>query len=129
MTDTAAEKVRERKFVRITNGQANRAVNLKRQIRNLLLFGLSIALMFDTLGGRLLEEQAGYLFAWTEEVSAGGFHAGAYVNGEPVPDGQGKTITTAQDRPPHPGMIHILCSTLLFFARQETISFISADAR
>ena len=28
-------------------------------------------------GGRLLQEQADYLFAWTEGVSAGGFHAGA----------------------------------------------------
>jgi len=48
-------------------------------------------------GGRLLREQADYLFAWTEAVSAGGFHAGAYVSGEPVPDGPGKTITTAQN--------------------------------
>ena len=48
-------------------------------------------------GGRLLQEQADYLFAWTEGVSAGGFHAGAYVSGEPVPDGPGKTITTAQN--------------------------------
>jgi len=48
-------------------------------------------------GGRLVQEQANYLFAWTEAVSAGGFHAGAYVSGEPVPDGPGKTITTAQN--------------------------------
>jgi hypothetical protein len=48
-------------------------------------------------GGRLAQEQADYLFAWTEGVSAGGFHAGAYVSGEPVPDGPGKTITTAQN--------------------------------
>jgi hypothetical protein len=48
-------------------------------------------------GGRLLQEQADYLFAWTEGVSAGDFHAGAYVSGEPVPDGPGKTITTAQN--------------------------------
>jgi hypothetical protein len=48
-------------------------------------------------GGRLLQEQADYLFAWTEGVNAGGFHAGAYVSGEPVPDGPGKTITTAQN--------------------------------
>ena len=46
MTDTAANrKVSVRKFVRITNGQANGAVDSKREIRNLLLFGLSIALM------------------------------------------------------------------------------------
>jgi Domain of unknown function (DUF1906) len=47
-------------------------------------------------GGRLLQEQADYLFAWTEGVSAGGFHGGAYVSGVPAPDGPGKTITTAQ---------------------------------
>ncbi len=46
MTDTAANReVRVRKFVRITNGQANGAVDSKREIRNLLLFGLSIAFM------------------------------------------------------------------------------------
>ncbi len=48
-------------------------------------------------GGRLLGEQADYLFAWTEGVSAGGFHPGAYVSGQPVPDGPGKSITTAQN--------------------------------
>jgi hypothetical protein len=48
-------------------------------------------------GGRLLPEQADYLFAWTEGVSAGGFHAGAYVSGVAAPDGPGKTITTAQN--------------------------------
>ncbi|AFL89946.1 protein of unknown function (DUF1906) [Terriglobus roseus DSM 18391] len=48
-------------------------------------------------GGRLLAEQADYLFAWTEAVSAGGFRAGAYVSGQPVSDGPGKTITTAQN--------------------------------
>jgi hypothetical protein len=48
-------------------------------------------------GGRLLPEQAEYLFAWTEALSAGSFRAGAYVSGQPVPDGPGKTITTAQN--------------------------------
>lgn len=48
-------------------------------------------------GGRLLQEQGDYLFAWTEAVSTGGYHAGAYVSGQPVPDGPGKTITTAQN--------------------------------
>ena len=46
MRDAAANrKVRVRKFFRITDGQANGAVDSKREIRNLLLFGLSIALM------------------------------------------------------------------------------------
>ena len=48
-------------------------------------------------GGRLLPEQGDYLFAWTEEVSASGYHAGVYASGQPVPDSPGKTITTAQN--------------------------------
>jgi hypothetical protein len=48
-------------------------------------------------GGRLLPEQADYLFAWTEGVSVGGYHAGVYASGQPVPDSPGKTITTAQN--------------------------------
>ena len=48
-------------------------------------------------GGRLLQEQADYLFAWTEGVSTGGFRPGVYASGQPVPDGPGKTITTAQN--------------------------------
>jgi hypothetical protein len=48
-------------------------------------------------GGRLLPEQADYLFGWTEAVSRSPYKAGAYVSGQAVPDGPGKTITTAQD--------------------------------
>jgi hypothetical protein len=48
-------------------------------------------------GGRLVQEQSDYLFAWTEGVNAGGFRAGGYVSGEPVPDGPSKTITTAEN--------------------------------
>jgi len=48
-------------------------------------------------GGRMLPEQATYLFAWTETVSAAGFRAGVYGSGQPVSDGPGATITTAQD--------------------------------
>jgi hypothetical protein len=48
-------------------------------------------------GGRMLPEQAAYLFAWTEAVSATGFRAGVYGSGQPVNDGPGATITTAQD--------------------------------
>ena len=53
-------------------------------------------------GGRLLPEQAAYLLAWTEGVSAAGFRAGVYASGQPVPDGTGsdgrpQTITTAAD--------------------------------
>ena len=48
-------------------------------------------------GGRMLEEQADYLFGWTEAVSAGGFRAGVYCSGQPVKEERGKTITTAED--------------------------------
>ena len=46
-------------------------------------------------GGRLTGPQMQYFFAWTETVSASGYKAGAYVSGEPVPDGPGRTISTA----------------------------------
>jgi hypothetical protein len=48
-------------------------------------------------GGRLLPEQTAYLFAWIDAVRAAGARAGVYCSGIPVPDGHGKTITTAQD--------------------------------
>ncbi len=53
-------------------------------------------------GGRLLPEQAGYFFAWTEQVGASAYHPGAYLSGQSSPDGTGPdgaklTITTAQD--------------------------------
>ena len=48
-------------------------------------------------GGRLLDEQAGYLLAWTEAVAAGGFRPGVYASGQPVPDEPGTTIDTVRD--------------------------------
>ena len=53
-------------------------------------------------GGRLLPEQAAYLFGWTEAVATSPYRPGAYVSGQPVPDGIGPggkplSITTAQD--------------------------------
>ena len=53
-------------------------------------------------GGRLLPEQAEYLLAWTEAVAASPFKPGAYLSGQPAPDGNGPdgkpaTITTAED--------------------------------
>ena len=47
-------------------------------------------------GGRLLPEQAAYLFAWVDAVRAGGARAGVYCSGIPVAEGSG-TVTTAQD--------------------------------
>jgi hypothetical protein len=48
-------------------------------------------------GGRLLPEQADYLFGWTEAVGRSAYKPGGYVSGQAVGDGPGKTITTAQD--------------------------------
>jgi hypothetical protein len=47
-------------------------------------------------GGRLLSEQAAYLFAWVDTVRRAGARAGVYCSGIEVPDGSG-TISTAQD--------------------------------
>ena len=48
-------------------------------------------------GGRLLPEQADYLFAWTETVAAAGFQPGVYGSGQKVDEGHGQSITTAKD--------------------------------
>ena len=47
-------------------------------------------------GGRLLPEQAAYLFAWVDAVRAGGARTGVYCSGIDVPEGHG-TISTARD--------------------------------
>jgi hypothetical protein len=58
-------------------------------------------------GGRLLPEQAAYLFAWTEAVAASTYKPGVYLSGQPVPDEPGKTITTAQDVRTQVGAKHL----------------------
>jgi len=47
-------------------------------------------------GGRLLQEQADYIFAWVDAVRAAGARAGVYCSGIEVRDGSG-TISTALD--------------------------------
>lgn len=47
-------------------------------------------------GGRLLDEQSTYLLAWIEAIAASTYKPGVYLSGQPVEDGPGKTITTAQ---------------------------------
>ncbi|WP_260706322.1 glycoside hydrolase domain-containing protein [Edaphobacter flagellatus] len=47
-------------------------------------------------GGRLLDEQSSYLLAWTETVAASPYKPGVYLSGQPVDDGPGQTISTAQ---------------------------------
>lgn len=58
-------------------------------------------------GGRLLPEQADYLFAWTEAVAGSGYRPGVYASGQPVNEGHGHTITTAQDITSHVASQHL----------------------
>ena len=48
-------------------------------------------------GGRLLEEQAAYLLAWTEAVAASNYRAGVYASGQRVQDDPGVWIDTIED--------------------------------
>jgi hypothetical protein len=48
-------------------------------------------------GGRLLEEQAQYLLAWTESIAASGFRPGVYASGQRVQDSPGVWIDTIED--------------------------------
>lgn len=58
-------------------------------------------------GGRLLPEQAAYLFAWTEVVTRSGYRPGVYGSGQPVNEGYGHTITTAEDIRTHVAAQHL----------------------
>jgi hypothetical protein len=58
-------------------------------------------------GGRLLAEQADYLFAWTEAVAGSGYRPGVYASGQPVNEGHGHTITTAEDIRSHVATGHL----------------------
>ena len=68
-------------------------------------------------GGRLLDEQAAYLFAWTEAVARSIYLPGVYVSGQPVSDGGGRTITTAQDIREHVAAQHL--HPIAFFVYQD----------
>ncbi len=48
-------------------------------------------------GGRLPDTYHAYLGAWSQALTRAGFRAGAYCSGMPVNEGQGVSITTAQD--------------------------------
>ncbi|HVZ16042.1 MAG TPA: glycoside hydrolase domain-containing protein [Terriglobales bacterium] len=58
-------------------------------------------------GGRLLEPQKDYLFAWIDAVSSGGFRTGVYCSGIPVTENTGNTITTAADIRQNAGDRHV----------------------
>jgi hypothetical protein len=60
-------------------------------------FSLDVLIFLDQEeGGRLLPEQATYLFAWVDAVRDAGARAGVYCSGITVPEGNG-AISTAQD--------------------------------
>lgn len=48
-------------------------------------------------GGRLLDPQKAYLFAWIDAVNSSGYRAGVYCSGIPVAEGSGDTVVTADD--------------------------------
>lgn len=48
-------------------------------------------------GGRLLDEQAAYLLAWTEAVATSNFRPGVYASGQRVQDSPGVWIDTVED--------------------------------
>jgi hypothetical protein len=66
----------------------------------------TIVFLDQEQGGRLLPEQAGYLFAWTEAVARSGYRPGVYASGQPVDEGHGHSITTAQDIREHVAAQH-----------------------
>ena len=48
-------------------------------------------------GGRLLDPQKAYLFAWIDAVNSGGYRAGVYCSGIPATEKAGTVIITADD--------------------------------
>jgi Domain of unknown function (DUF1906) len=48
-------------------------------------------------GGRLTDDQLGYIRGWTKAIEGAGYKPGVYASGRPVDDGPGAKITTAQD--------------------------------
>ncbi len=60
-------------------------------------FAANIRIFLDQEeGGRLLPEQAAYLFAWISAVQATGARAGVYCSGIPVQEGR-NSISTSED--------------------------------
>ena len=48
-------------------------------------------------GGRLLEPQKDYLFAWIDSVNSAGYRAGVYCSGIPNTESSGEKVVTADD--------------------------------
>jgi hypothetical protein len=48
-------------------------------------------------GGRMLDEQKQYVFAWADAVKQAGFRPGVYCSGIEIPEQEGGVISTARD--------------------------------
>ena len=71
-------------------------------------FPLSTIIFLDQEeGGRLLEAQKDYLFAWIDAVNSGGFRAGVYCSGIPATEKSGEAVVTADDIHKNAGDRHI----------------------
>lgn len=69
-------------------------------------------------GGRLVDVQASYVLAWSEAIALSIYKPGIYLSGQPVNNGPGKTITTAQHVRDLVSIRHLHPITL--FAYQDT---------
>jgi Rv2525c-like, glycoside hydrolase-like domain len=70
-------------------------------------------------GGRLLPEQVAYVLAFVERVRQAQWRAGIYCSGIPVPDGNGGSITTAEDIERHAAAQPNFAPIALWVARDQ----------
>jgi hypothetical protein len=59
--------------------------------------GRSVIFLDQEEGGRMLDEQKQYVFAWAEAVRAAGYRAGVYCSGIEFTEPDGTMISTARD--------------------------------
>jgi hypothetical protein len=57
----------------------------------------SVIFLDQEEGGRMLDEQKQYVFAWADAVKQGGYRPGVYCSGIEVAEPDGSVITTARD--------------------------------
>jgi len=57
----------------------------------------SVIFLDQEEGGRMLDEQKQYVFAWADAVKQAGYRPGVYCSGIEIPDPAGGSISTARD--------------------------------
>jgi hypothetical protein len=57
----------------------------------------SVIFLDQEEGGRMLDEQKQYVFAWADAVKQAGYRPGVYCSGIEIPDQAGGSISTARD--------------------------------